>query len=420
VSPLIISFSLLLGLLKSDGLSSKKTSLSRSSLISDLQRCFTARELLDRVGRRVSPSIDADGTLASLVWVRLCKHLIHEDNRNFTSTVKSMHFSSLDGFEDEATAILSSLTAQLVLNVGCQQGLGPCATHQDAALELTKAACVISRLGVSSSIKSHVYHPIAGFWIDRAAKGIGLNLRRDSSCELLPHQLSGLKWAFDSFSLSNPNLFTLPSVYLEAYEKLELPFCVIPGCIRANYLSVDALLKQVDFRVDEIRTNSNQLVSERRHTAWQGDEGVRDFAYSSKSMPRQEWSPLVRDVRDQLYETTFQRYDCCLLNLYPDGESAMRYHADPDQGTLWDYETAVVSVGATRKVAFRPSKPNAFPVSGAHTSNTPHAFHVLNGDLMFMFGDCQERFQHTVKKTGTKREESTRSSMVFKRTWGMK
>jgi alkylated DNA repair dioxygenase AlkB len=338
--------------------------------------------------------------------------LVHEDNRNIASAVKSRH-SSLDGFEDEATAILSSLTAQLAPNE-------PCAIDQDAALETIKAACVVSRLGASAPLKSHVYEPIAEFWQDRAAKCAELHSLRDGPFDLQPHQLSGLKWAFDSFSLSHPALFTLPSIYLKAYEELELPFCVIPEGIRASNLSVDALMKQVDFRVDEIRTNSNQLVTERRQTAWQGDDGVPDFVYSSKSMPRQEWSPLVRDVRDQLFEKTLQRYDCCLLNLYPDGESAMRYHADPDQGTLWDYETAVVSVGATRKVAFRPSKPDVYRLSEANTSTSPHSFHVLHGDVMFMFNDCQELFQHTVKKAGSKGEGSPRSSLVFKRTWSMK
>jgi alkylated DNA repair dioxygenase AlkB len=65
-------------------------------------------------------------------------------------------------------------------------------------------------------------------------------------------------------------------------------------------------------------------------------------------MPTRPWSPVVRAVRDLLAENTGQYYNCCLYNLYSDGGSGTRYHADPDKGTLWDHDTAVLSVSATR------------------------------------------------------------------------
>ena len=113
------------------------------------------------------------------------------------------------------------------------------------------------------------------------------------------------------------------------------------------------VVQQVDFGVDEIRTTSNQVVKERRQTAWQGDEGVAPFSYSDKAMRRQPWSPVVQMARDTLSKELDQYYDGCLLNLYHDGGSGMRYHIDPDQGTLWDYETAVISVGGSRRFCFR-------------------------------------------------------------------
>jgi alkylated DNA repair dioxygenase AlkB len=163
--------------------------------------------------------------------------------------------------------------------------------------------------------------------------------------------------------------------------------------------------------VDDIRTNSNQLIKECRKTAWEGDEGVAPFAYAGKAMPRKPWSPVVRAVRDRLVDETLQYYDGCLLNLYPDGGSGMRYHIDPDQGTLWDYDTAVVSVGATRRFAFREID--------SHTSQ-PYNFVLMHGDVTSMFGDCQERYQHTVKKADNKRENAARASFVYKRKWNYK
>ena len=89
----------------------------------------------------------------------------------------------------------------------------------------------------------------------------------------------------------------------------------------------------------------------------------------------------------------------------------MRYHIDPDQGTLWDYSTSVVSIGATRKFSFRELVPESSPES------KPHVFTLFQGDCTEMFGDCQTRFQHMVRKAETSDESAARASLVFKKTW---
>ncbi len=112
-------------------------------------------------------------------------------------------------------------------------------------------------------------------------------------------------------------------------------------------------------------------------------------------------------------------YDGCLLNLYPDGGSGMRYHSDPDQGVLWDYETAVVSVGATRRFSFRQNTVSMEAASSSCSSQQqqrPHTFVLMHGDVVEMFGDCQSQFQHTVRTADEKYEEAARASLVFKRT----
>jgi alkylated DNA repair dioxygenase AlkB len=228
------------------------------------------------------------------------------------------------------------------------------------------------------------------------------------------HHLSGLKWAFDGLHLAKPSgIFYFPKQLQDSYDSLNLPFRIIPGCMKdVQDLSLSTLTSQVQFKVDAIRTTSNRVVPERRQTAWEGDEGVPPFAYSGKAMPRSLWSPLVEATRDELVDRIGQYYDGCLLNLYPDGGSGMRYHNDPDQGTLWDYDTTVVSVGATRRFSFR-----VLPGSDSSAQAQPHTFVVMEGDVTHMFNDCQDRFQHTVKKADDKREVAARASLVFKRTW---
>jgi hypothetical protein len=108
----------------------------------------------------------------------------------------------------------------------------------------------------------------------------------------------------------------------------------------------------------------------------------------------------------------------------------MRYHMDPDQGTLWDYETAVVSVGATRRFAFRsipdPNQNEDTTTTTTTTTTTnknnnnsgkkPHVFVLLHGDVTEMVDDCQGLFQHTVKTAEGKKEMAPRVSLVFKKT----
>ena len=233
---------------------------------------------------------------------------------------------------------------------------------------------------------------------------------------LKPHHLSGLKWSFDTLNLLTNNTagttLTLPNAIKEAYNDLNMPFVIIPGCLQdLNDLNMETITSQVEFQTDDIRTSTNTVVQERRQTTWQGDDSCGPFLYSSKSMPRSNWSPIVKQVRNVLYQNTNQYYDGCLLNLYENGQSGMRYHSDPDQGTLWDYDTAVVSVGACRRFAFRTND------TKQQQQHPPHSFVVMHGDVTHMFNDCQKRFQHTVKKADNRNDESPRASLVFKRTW---
>ena len=61
----------------------------------------------------------------------------------------------------------------------------------------------------------------------------------------------------------------------------------------------------------------------------------------------------------------------------------MRYHVDPDQGTLWSTDTAVISIGDTREFLLRE----------AQDYSQHHRYFVTGGDCVIMHSDCQERYQ---------------------------
>ena len=74
---------------------------------------------------------------------------------------------------------------------------------------------------------------------------------------------------------------------------------------------------------------------------------ILDFAYTIGHAHLQ--------VRDALVDITGVRFDSVLINLYRDGRCGMRYHADPLYG-CWTPNTAVVSIGQTRKFVFRETE----------------------------------------------------------------
>lgn len=293
---------------------STPTKISKKVLLAELQKSYKPKQIIDNVGINLinlTPDFDPEGSVASLVLVRLSKQLITLDNN------RDLHKDTFD--VDSLEKIVESF-ARADWNLSSQA--------REGAVEGTKAAAVLSKL--LSLQSSKMWDTLIEKW----------NTIDADSFE--PHQISGLKWAFDVLTED----CYLPLRFQKAYDALKLPFRIRTNiCGKMSDLTVSNLLDQVNFRTEEIRTQSNKIVKERRQTAWQGDSHVDPFAYSGKSMDRDDWSDLVKDVRDFLDKETGQYYDGCLLNLYPDGGSGMRYHIDPDMGTLWAFETAVVSVG---------------------------------------------------------------------------
>ncbi|GAX28406.1 hypothetical protein FisN_4Hh404 [Fistulifera solaris] len=367
-------------------------SFTRSDLIQNLQTCHTAEDLLERVGEHLTKQVDPDGSIASPVLVRMGKILMNKDNERREQQLEMPLLRNR-----HQNALLSVVNCLCSINER---------TDIESSVEGTKACASISRIA-NKELSGGVIAAMNDFWTVNSD-----NLLFDSKLEA--HHLSGLLWSFETYDYVKSRCageIVLPLNLKRAYDDLKLPFRILPGlCDHVEELSVPDLASQVNFRIDSVYTSSQEIVKERRQTAWEGDEGVESFKYSGKSMPRDAFSPTVKRVRDLLDERMDQYFDCCLLNLYPDGKSAMRYHIDPDQGSLWDFDTVVVSVGASRRFSFRRNNAE---------SERPHTFVVMHGDVTHMYGDCQDTFQHAVKKADIKSEQCARASLVFKRSWGL-
>ena len=185
-----------------------------------------------------------------------------------------------------------------------------------------------------------------------------------------------------------------------------------------DQLTVESLAREVPFKVEQLVTRDGARVDERRETCWMADEGVGGLAYSGKVMRPTPFTPSVDALRQLVERKTGQRFDCALLNLYPERSVACKYHKDPDLGRLWARDSVIVSLGETRRFAFRKES------SGVREKRAPeHWFRVRGGDAVWMFGDCNDTWEHCVmpgendvRGDASDASDAPRASVVFKRS----
>lgn len=104
--------------------------------------------------------------------------------------------------------------------------------------------------------------------------------------------------------------------------------------------------------------------------------------------------PHIAELRDRLNDTYADElgepFTTAGLCLYRDGNDSVAWHGDRiGRGLKEDTMVAIVSLGATRVLALRPT-------GGGPSLRLPQA----HGDLLVMGGSCQRTWEHSVPKTG--------------------
>mmetsp|Transcript_1293 Transcript_1293/g.1859 ORF Transcript_1293/g.1859 Transcript_1293/m.1859 type:complete len:304 (-) Transcript_1293:100-1011(-) len=265
-----------------------------------------------------------------------------------------------------------------------------------------------------------------------------------------------------------------------------LPFDIIPLGVNFSNLShkhemtskhntnptslpmFDALLHDIPFNFDTITTRTGSRVQERRGTAWiVNNKNIGSLAYSGKLMNPHPMPQSVERIMHSLeqsilldaeyhYPTNPQYhdhhqydslFDCALCNHYPDNDAACKFHTDPEHGTFWERLTCVVSTGKERRFAFRPipdetnwslwdhqavenkvfTKPHNDKIHSSkpiinNADITPAVILLFSGDIVKMWGSCNDLFHHAVYTAEDDGNESIfggeaegRISLVFKK-----
>eukprot|EP00873_Tetraselmis_striata_P040865 jgi/Tetstr1/461129/TSEL_006268.t1 len=276
----------------------------------------------------------------------------------------------------------------------CQSAAQPAPEEGDTLADVALAVDALTSLGSLAPIPPSVL-PWASQLLQRAAS---------MAAQLQPRELSGCGWACARLGLEPPAAISA------AADAAQLPFCIVPALLEDPQFNLPALVGEVPFQAEMLVTRTGKRVQERRETCWMAEAGIGGLAYSGKIMQPVPFTPLVRKIRDQVHDATAQYFDCALLNLYPDEETACKWHSDPDHGRLWATDTVVVSIGETRRFNFREIMEN-----GTTNAEEPHSFRLFHGDAVWMMRDCQDAFQHCVMRAEGEGNRGPRVSLVFKR-----
>ncbi|MEM1413622.1 MAG: alpha-ketoglutarate-dependent dioxygenase AlkB [Myxococcota bacterium] len=110
----------------------------------------------------------------------------------------------------------------------------------------------------------------------------------------------------------------------------------------------------------------------------------------------------LHELADALGERFGRRLDRIQLAHYRDGQDAVAMHADHVGARRQDSVVAVLSLGAPRRFALRPTR---------GVAGRPRTFHVGEGDLLVMGGTCQATWEHGVPRM---RSAGSRVAVMFR------
>jgi len=131
------------------------------------------------------------------------------------------------------------------------------------------------------------------------------------------------------------------------------------------------------------------LVTTRRKVVWVGDPKCT-YSYSGIKRQPQAWTPELVSIKNRIESLANAEFNSCLLNFYHDGEDGMGWHSDDEKELDAHSPIASVSLGSTRKFAFRHKK----------QKSTATLF-LENGSALIMNAPTQEFWQHALLKTKT-------------------
>lgn len=178
---------------------------------------------------------------------------------------------------------------------------------------------------------------------------------------------------------------------------------LIPGWLAAGEADAlyDALMQQVAWEMHRIRM-FGRMVDSPRLSCWIGDPGA-SYVYSRVRFEPRPWPAALAALRPRIDAAAGVAMNSVLANLYRDGRDAMGWHSDDEPELGPRPVIASLSLGGTRRFAFR----HCHDPARKCTLELPH------GSLLLMAGDTQAQWRHALPRTA--RPVPPRINLTFRR-----
>jgi len=148
----------------------------------------------------------------------------------------------------------------------------------------------------------------------------------------------------------------------------------------------DTLMKSIAWRNDEVVMYGKHIVTKRK-VAWYGDN-LEGYSYPNVIKDALPFTDELNIVKKKIEEITGEKYNACLLNLYHDGSESLSWHNDNEPCFKKHAAIASVSIGATRKFAFK------------HIATKEVISLILeSGSLLVMKDETQSHWLHSLPST---------------------
>lgn len=166
----------------------------------------------------------------------------------------------------------------------------------------------------------------------------------------------------------------------------------------------DKIKQNVEWNQDEILLFGKK-VKIPRLSSWQADEGI-SYKYSGLELHSKVWGQEVKQIKNLAEKITNSKFNSVLLNYYRNGADSMGWHSDDEKELGLNPIIASVTLGEARK----------FQIREKINHSQKMEINLENGSLLFMSGNFQSVYQHSVPKTT--KQIGERINLTFRKIIG--
>lgn len=146
------------------------------------------------------------------------------------------------------------------------------------------------------------------------------------------------------------------------------------------------LMNTIAWKNDEAFLFGKRIQTKRK-VAWYADLPYA-YTYSNTTKHALTWTNTLLTLKAIVEAQSGEKYNSCLLNLYPTGNEGMAWHSDGEKDLKTNGAIASISLGAERKFAFKHK-----------SSKETIQVYLEHGSLLVMKGTTQSHWLHRLPPT---------------------